>query len=43
MPNPDAFQKWGTLVAAVVGAVTGALNLWFKYREKSDKIKVACV
>ena len=32
----------GTLGGALVGAVAGILNLWWKYREKSDKIKVVC-
>jgi hypothetical protein len=38
----DALQKWVTLVASVLAAAAGAWNLWWKYREKSDKIKVAC-
>lgn len=37
----DALQKWVTLAGAVVGAVAGVLNLWWKYREKSDRIRVA--
>jgi hypothetical protein len=36
----DAFQKWVTLVAAVLAAVASGLSLWWKYRERSDKIKV---
>ena len=38
----DGIQKWVTLAGAVLGAVTGVLNLWWKYREKSDRIRVAC-
>ena len=37
----DALQKWVTLVAAVLAAVASVLSLWWKYREGSDKIKVA--
>jgi hypothetical protein len=39
--NFDGVQKGVTLIAAVVAAVASGANLWFKYREKSDKIKVA--
>ena len=36
----DALQKWVTLVASVLAAVASGWNLWWKYREGSDKIKV---
>jgi hypothetical protein len=38
----DAIQKWVTLSAAVLAAVASVLNLWWKFRDKSDKIRVAC-
>jgi hypothetical protein len=38
----DEVQKWVTLIAAVLGAVAGGLNLWWKFREKADKIKIVC-
>lgn len=38
----DEIQKLVTLIAAVLAAVASILNLWWKYREKTDKIKVAC-
>jgi hypothetical protein len=37
----EAVQKWVTLGAAVLAAVASMLNLWWKFREKADKIKVA--
>jgi len=36
----DTLQKWVTLVASVLAAVASGWNLWWKYREGSDKIKV---
>lgn len=42
MLPPDALQKWVTLAAAVLAAVASVLNLWWKYLDKSDRIKVAC-
>jgi hypothetical protein len=38
----DAFQKWGTLIASVLAAIASCWNLWWKFHEKSDRIKVAC-
>ncbi|MDQ9172461.1 hypothetical protein Q8A64_18830 [Oxalobacteraceae bacterium R-40] len=38
----EATQKWVTLIAAVLAAAASMLNLWWKLREKADKIKVAC-
>lgn len=38
----DALQKWVTLVAAAIAAIASGWNLWLKYREGSDKIKVVC-
>lgn len=38
----EATQKWVTLIAAVLAAFASMLNLWWKFREKADKIKVAC-
>lgn len=38
--NVDETQKWGTLIAAALAAIASSLNLWWKYREKADKIKV---
>lgn len=38
----EATQKWVTLIAAVLAAAASMLNLWWKFREKADKIKVAC-
>jgi hypothetical protein len=38
----DEIQKWVTLSAAVLAAVASFLNLWWKFRDKSDKIKVSC-
>jgi len=38
----DALQKWVTLVAAVLAAFASIVYLWWKYREKSDRIKVGC-
>jgi hypothetical protein len=36
----DALQKWVTLIASVLAAVASVWNFWWKYREKSDRIKV---
>ncbi len=38
--NVAEIQKWGTLIAAALAAIASSLNLWWKYREKADKIKV---
>lgn len=38
----ESLQKWTTLIAAVLAAVASGLNLWWKLREKADKIKVSC-
>lgn len=38
----DVIQKWVTLGAAVLAAGASMLNLWWKFRDKADKIKVAC-
>jgi hypothetical protein len=38
----DAIQKWVTLIAAVLAAIASGWNLWWKFREGADKIKVAC-
>jgi hypothetical protein len=38
----DAIQKWVTLIAAVLAAIASGLNLWWKFREGIDKIKVEC-
>lgn len=38
----DSIQKWVTLGAAVLAAVASILNLWWKFRDKSDKIRVSC-
>lgn len=42
MLTRDGIEKWVTLGGAVVGAIAGILNLWWKYREKSDRIRVVC-
>jgi hypothetical protein len=36
----DALQKWVTLIASVLAAVASVWNFWWKYHEKSDRIKV---
>jgi hypothetical protein len=36
----DDWQKLVTLIAAVVAAAGAALNLWWQYQAKADKIKV---
>jgi hypothetical protein len=38
----ENLQKWVTLIAAIVAAIASGLNLWWKFRDKADKIKVAC-
>lgn len=42
MPNSDAFQKMGALVASFLAAVASVLSLWWKFRENTDTIKVGC-
>lgn len=39
--NIDDMYKWVTLGGAVIAAVASALNLWWTYRAKADKIKVS--
>jgi len=40
--STDEIQKWVTLSAAVSATVASLLSLWWKFRDKSDKIKVSC-
>ena len=38
----DALQKWVAFAVPVFGLISGGCYLWWKYRERSDKIKVVC-
>lgn len=40
--NINALQKWIALPASVLAIVASGWNLWWSYRDKADRIKVAC-